>query len=630
MLGIHFPQPMPHAVQLDRALHPFVSGPLPKGSQPNIRSHHRKSDWSVALGSNLGHQTSPGQVNQLTPPEEMHDWRPTQNGSYNGPYSGQGEGHYGVGHNRKGVDHMTGEHTRSKVRSYQASSFDLAAYSQPASPLCQPSSMNVPDSSSRRKPSSNAIAPTLQIPRSINTPQSSMPQLAAEVTCLFWFENSSTIQHALEPRSPYTPVSPLSPDGIPTSGFRKWVTTILTTTQVTQNVILLALLFIYRLKKVNPTVKGKLGSEYRLLTVGLMLGNKFLDDNTYTNKTWAEVSGISVQEIHIMEVEFLSNMRYSLFTSEAQWKEWHVVLGQFGTYLDKASRPLLDVPPPTPTLFVPPSLPSPPNSNHASPPFLSNHSPAQSGQSITPVLHPQANVVAVSPIGSLPGLGKKRTYEDQAQEPSAKRTLRSSTQRIPSINSGHIPPTYAKTMPRLPLPNLSIPASQAFTQPPQLPPPNSRAMSFVYPTSAQWSQPPLTITSSAVIQPLMHPQLASSTGDQSRQLSPYPVSAAVSPINAGHQTPQSNLSPSFFLSQRQSPYRPVRNVTTLLAPPPSGSHHHYQQRDIGFDQMQYQSLGRPHTERRVGPLPYMHRDAWPETNQFNQWPVLPQPNFDRG
>lgn len=49
---------------------------------------------------------------------------------------------------------------------------------------------------------------------------------------------------------------------------------ILSTTQVSQNVILLALMFIYRLKKLNPGVKGKLGSEFRLFTVALMLGNK--------------------------------------------------------------------------------------------------------------------------------------------------------------------------------------------------------------------------------------------------------------------------------------------------------------------------------------------------------------------
>jgi hypothetical protein len=57
-------------------------------------------------------------------------------------------------------------------------------------------------------------------------------------------------------------------------GFLKWVTTILATTQVSQNVTILALMFIHRLKKLNPTVKGKAGSEFRLLTVALMLGNK--------------------------------------------------------------------------------------------------------------------------------------------------------------------------------------------------------------------------------------------------------------------------------------------------------------------------------------------------------------------
>lgn len=56
--------------------------------------------------------------------------------------------------------------------------------------------------------------------------------------------------------------------------FKKWAYSVLSTTQVTQNVILLALLFVYRLKTTNPSVKGRSGSEYRLLTVALMLGNK--------------------------------------------------------------------------------------------------------------------------------------------------------------------------------------------------------------------------------------------------------------------------------------------------------------------------------------------------------------------
>lgn len=66
----------------------------------------------------------------------------------------------------------------------------------------------------------------------------------------------------------------LVPEAIPAMGFQKWLTTVLSTTQVSQNVILLALLFIYRLKKFNTGVRGKKGSEFRLMTIALMMGNK--------------------------------------------------------------------------------------------------------------------------------------------------------------------------------------------------------------------------------------------------------------------------------------------------------------------------------------------------------------------
>lgn len=82
------------------------------------------------------------------------------------------------------------------------------------------------------------------------------------------------LQKVVDSSTPISPQAPLAHDATPSIGFRKWVTTILSTTQVSQNVILLALLFIYRLKKSNPSVKGKPGSEFRLLTVALMLGNK--------------------------------------------------------------------------------------------------------------------------------------------------------------------------------------------------------------------------------------------------------------------------------------------------------------------------------------------------------------------
>lgn len=90
-----------------------------------------------------------------------------------------------------------------------------------------------------------------------------------------------TAAEHIKERLPSDPIPPLSKYTEPCSAYKQWVNKILSTTQVTQNVILLALLFVYRLKRANPTVNGNPGSEYRLLTVALMLGNKckFSDSN---------------------------------------------------------------------------------------------------------------------------------------------------------------------------------------------------------------------------------------------------------------------------------------------------------------------------------------------------------------
>ena len=454
----------------------------------------------------------------------------------------------------------------------------------------------------------------------------------------------------------------LSPSAVPSSGFRKWLQTLLATTQVTQNVIILALLFIYKLKGFNQHIKGGPNSEFKLMTVALMLGNKFLDDNTYTNKTWAEVSAIPVKDVHVMEVEFLSNMRYSLFTSEPQWSAWHKKLGKFGTYIDlankareaAATRPILLTP--TNTHFSH-ALPSPPNPYpHLSPSFQGSYSPSQLPQSNTPVLLPQPVSSAISPIGPLPELdqqftGRKRSFDESGLEPPAKRRVPANYHEqqpnmpltIPSQPHPQAlhPPVQ---LPSLPMPHLSQPHQTQFA--PQLPAPGSRSMSMVYappPPVSQQFQPQIPLStampvsmpmSMAPLQTAGLPPLPVLHPDHARQISPFPgTSATNSPINAMY-TPHSGQvsqrhSPSYFLGQRSSPYRPVRQVQTLLAPP-SSTPVYNAPRLVSHDQMQYHPLGRPYSERRVGHLPYLNHEAWPQHHQYNQWSEVippPAPNF---
>ncbi|KAJ5551201.1 hypothetical protein N7461_005899 [Penicillium sp. DV-2018c] len=91
--------------------------------------------------------------------------------------------------------------------------------------------------------------------------------------------------------------------------FRKYVFQILSSTRLPSATILLGLFYLasrMRLLSAKRNVtKSDSSLVYRMLTVALLLGSKFLDDNTFQNKSWAEVSNIPVAELNRMELEWL-------------------------------------------------------------------------------------------------------------------------------------------------------------------------------------------------------------------------------------------------------------------------------------------------------------------------------------
>ncbi|CRG83097.1 Genome polyprotein [Talaromyces islandicus] len=536
-------------------------------------------------------------------------------------------------------------------------------------PMAKDPNAMVIDSKTPKK--NNDVASYLQIPPSINTSCNTLTEFAAQIACLFWFEKTSKLK-AIEENMVQRYA--IVPEAIPAAGFQKWVTTVLSTTQVSQNVILLALLFIYRLKKFNTGVRGKKGSEFRLMTIALMMGNKFLDDNTYTNKTWAEVSGIGVKEIHIMEVEFLSNVRYNLFVSKEEWTHWHSKLSCFADFFEKASRLPFenDLAPTTPVFQISPtlqplssgwkSLPASPSSklpsplvpNHLQPPQIwgdtSNgtnsyraHTPPRHLPNISFPPYPRKRSSCEAEMDDHPSKRMAIPNNSYSSMSGVTTNISSAGCSVPvlppvatgSTGSGSMPlgvPTLGVPVPRLPMSNsMSTNVVPATTSIPtaasqQLPLPNVRAMSTVFNPATTWSQP-MPAATTAVTPQAMNPMAlynqTVSLPDPNRRQSPYPTvtpTGTASPATAYPiHTPQSHLSPTtYFLVNRNSPYRPVRAVNTLLIPPPSASLQ--QPRNLSMDQMHYQPLGKTATERRTGVLPYLHHDAWP------QGPIA-QPNF---
>lgn len=459
------------------------------------------------------------------------------------------------------------------------------------------------------------IATHLQIPESIKSSKGSLAELTAEMTCLFWFESSETLTYA-ESLPLHAPTDRgINSDATPTIGFRKWVTTILSVTQVSREVVILALMFIHRLKKFNPGVSGKRGSEFRLLTIAFMLGNKFLDDNTYTNKTWAEVSGITVSEIHIMEVEFLSNMRYELYASKEDWHEWKAKLGRLSSFYEKALRftsPIATTSPITPvTQVTPHKLPSPSTGGRHSVhwPYLPN--PLNTGPPL-----PQSP--ARSQMSEYP-FSRKRSLDTAYDLPAAKRAQ--CTNPMQTLSPALLTPvsmltpdsasTSASYEParflQLPPPNLSNNCYNSSLQLAPLSIGQPRAMSQVY-TGGTYLQAHTPVNMARPGQTLMPIPVGGHALPYSRPPS-HLGSTHTSPTNYHGTATPTKLSPTHYLLNRSSPYRPVRNVNTLLYPPPSAMMQ-APLRSIDHQQMAYQPLSKQTSQLHTGPMPLLQPDAW--------------------
>jgi hypothetical protein len=127
----------------------------------------------------------------------------------------------------------------------------------------------------------------------------------------------------------------VTPDAPVTSAFRKFVTQILTSTRLPSTTILLGMNYLAKrinsMKSMGP-YKATEGQVWRYLTVSLLLGSKFLDDNTFQNRSWSEVSGIAVSELNSLEFDWVQAMSWRLYVNLdlskdyqawlENWREW--------------------------------------------------------------------------------------------------------------------------------------------------------------------------------------------------------------------------------------------------------------------------------------------------------------------
>ncbi|KAL9114017.1 MAG: hypothetical protein Q9227_001788 [Pyrenula ochraceoflavens] len=126
------------------------------------------------------------------------------------------------------------------------------------------------------------------------------------------------------------------------SQYRKYVLQILSSTRLPSSTIMLGLFYMAeRMKILSDTGVDtrSSGTVYRMLTTGLLLGSKFLDDNTFQNRSWAEVSSIPVAELNKMELEWLFSFGWTIHgPMYHQTEGFHMWRQQWLTYKENMER----------------------------------------------------------------------------------------------------------------------------------------------------------------------------------------------------------------------------------------------------------------------------------------------------
>jgi hypothetical protein len=131
----------------------------------------------------------------------------------------------------------------------------------------------------------------------------------------------------------------ITPGRMAPTSFRKWVHQVLCATRLPSATILLSMFYLgSRMQMPELYKEPKTDTHlFRLLTIALVLGSKFLDDNTFINRSWSEVSGIRVGELNQLEMVWLNEIEYRLHRDPTEHEGWQYWASRWSEFQDNAA-----------------------------------------------------------------------------------------------------------------------------------------------------------------------------------------------------------------------------------------------------------------------------------------------------
>ncbi|KAG5366779.1 PHO85 cyclin CLG1 [Yarrowia sp. B02] len=108
--------------------------------------------------------------------------------------------------------------------------------------------------------------------------------------------------------------------------FKAFASQVLSATRLPRATVVLSLVYLskrWAMKDLELGHEKSSGYIYRMSVVSLLLANKFHDDNTFTNRSWSQATGIAVGELTSLEADWLQKIAWSLHLDQQDLKGWH-------------------------------------------------------------------------------------------------------------------------------------------------------------------------------------------------------------------------------------------------------------------------------------------------------------------
>ncbi|KAK9897673.1 hypothetical protein P389DRAFT_131384, partial [Cystobasidium minutum MCA 4210] len=103
---------------------------------------------------------------------------------------------------------------------------------------------------------------------------------------------------------------------------RHFIKEVLRRSRSTCSTLQTALYYIHKVALLLAKVRDPVLCGRRMFLAALICASKFLQDRTYSNRAWAKISSLPVQEINANEKALLEVLDYNLFVNADLFRNW--------------------------------------------------------------------------------------------------------------------------------------------------------------------------------------------------------------------------------------------------------------------------------------------------------------------